>query len=222
MERRPTTTLKRTLERNLLAYAAAAGATSLGIAGMAGSAEARVVYTPVHKVISPNTILKLDLNHDGLSDFRFSQTFYSTVVSHFRHSSLNIQAAKRKNRIIGAGKYASALRAGVSIGSAGPFPGQDNVMARFYNPDSSYQWYGRWANYGKGVKNRYLGLKFTKNGTTRFGWARLTVETNGGTRMRAVLTGYAYETKANKPIVAGDEGAGAQSLGHLALGSPRK
>lgn len=219
METRATTKLKATLERNLAAYAAAAGAASVGMAAMAQPAQARVVYTPVHKVISPNSILPLDLNNDGIGDFNFAQTFYSTVVSHYRHSALSIQPARLKNRIIGAGPYAAALRAGASIGSAGPFPKHDNSMAKLNNPDSSYEWYGRWANHGKGVKNRYLGLKFTTNGKTRFGWARLTVDTNGGTRMRAVLTGYALETKVNKPIVAGDEGTGA-SLGDLAVGVP--
>jgi len=59
-----------------------------------------------------------------------------------------------------------------------------------------------WVNGGKGVKNRYLGLKFKIKGKFHFGWARLTVTTekNGFT---AALTGYAYETIPGKAIVAG-------------------
>ncbi len=53
---------------------------------------------------------------------------------------------------------------------------------------------GPWLN----VKNRYLGLKFIIKGKDHFGWARLTT-----TGRIALLTGYAYETIPNKPIIAG-------------------
>jgi hypothetical protein len=63
---------------------------------------------------------------------------------------------------------------------------------------------GQWANGGKGVKNRYLGLKFQINGKTQFGWARLTVKWSGPPfNFAATLTGYAYETIAGKSIIAG-------------------
>ena len=39
--------------------------------------------------------------------------------------------------------------------------------------------------------------------------------------LKVVLSGYAYETIPDKPIIAGDEGAGA-SLGRLALGAAGK
>jgi hypothetical protein len=56
-----------------------------------------------------------------------------------------------------------------------------------------------------GVKNRYLGLKFTIDGETHYGWARLTVAKGkrGSQVVDAILTGYAYETVANKPLYAG-------------------
>src|SRR5262249_46978262 len=58
-----------------------------------------------------------------------------------------------------------------------------------------------------GVTNRYLGLKFMIHGKTHFGWARLTVTVShkifGKRFIRTELTGYAYETIPNKPIIAG-------------------
>jgi hypothetical protein len=83
--------------------------------------------------------------------------------------------------------------------------------------------------------SRYLGLQFSVNGEAHFGWARLNV-TCENLHVIATLTGYAYETVANKAIVAGetkgaDEEAGAvledsvseparkATLGLLALGS---
>jgi hypothetical protein len=55
---------------------------------------------------------------------------------------------------------------------------------------------GPWA----GGKNGYLGLKFMIDGQVHFGWARVTVTKHIG---EVVLTGYAYETVANKHLKAG-------------------
>jgi hypothetical protein len=79
---------------------------------------------------------------------------------------------------------------------------------------------GPWAN----VANRYLGLKFQIKGKTHYGWARMTVKLSRAD-ITATLTGYAYETIPNRPIVAGKtKGPDVitvqpASLGHLAAGA---
>ena len=92
--------------------------------------------------------------------------------------------------------------------------------------------YGDWGGDGKGVRNRYLGLKFFVQAKAHYGWARLSVEIlksiGPGGRIKATLTGYAYETIPNKPIIAGktkgpdviavQPEAVPGSLGGLALG----
>jgi hypothetical protein len=78
-----------------------------------------------------------------------------------------------------------------------------------------------------GNKTRYLGLKFFINGKAHYGWARVKVAQaiDGSPRLSATITGYAYETVANKAITTGKEkGPDAASiqpatLGHLARGS---
>jgi hypothetical protein len=45
------------------------------------------------------------------------------------------------------------------------------------------------------------GIKFLINGEVHYGWARLSI-----TKSYYLLTGYAYETVANKAIPAGEEG----------------
>jgi hypothetical protein len=92
-----------------------------------------------------------------------------------------------------------------------------------------YPWYGPWMNGGKGVKDRYLGIRFTINGRIYFGWARMTVKPGGNIlgnpTFTAILTGYAYETIPGKAIVAGktkDPDVTAlhpATLGHLAAGA---
>jgi hypothetical protein len=88
-------------------------------------------------------------------------------------------------------------------------------------------------NGGKGVKNRYFGLKFKIKGRFHFGWARITVTTTKND-FTAILTGYAYETIPGKAIIAGatkgpdDEltrsfnthAPQPTTLGMLALGAP--
>jgi len=49
---------------------------------------------------------------------------------------------------------------------------------------------------------RYLGLEFSISGEVHFGWARLNVSCKE-LHVFASLTGYAYETIPNKPIIAG-------------------
>jgi hypothetical protein len=140
----------------------------------------------------------------------------------------------------GAYAQAVALRAGERIGPARIFGGADILVAhttQFGKGSSSTNWLDQWANRGKGLKDRYLGLKFMISGTVHFGWARVTVTTSGKT-FTTTLTGYAYETIPNKPIIAGKtKGQGhidnstAQlksaapaakpaTLGVLAMGSP--
>lgn len=59
--------------------------------------------------------------------------------------------------------------------------------------------YGAWRNV-----TRYLGLKFLIKGKIHFGWARVKVNRNDlPPYVRAVVTGYAYETIPGKAIIAG-------------------
>ena len=85
--------------------------------------------------------------------------------------------------------------------------------------------FGPFAN----TNHRFLGLRFTLQGKVHYGWARFTKVTasacNGGPAISATLTGYAYETIPNKPIIAGKtKGPDVltvqpASLGRLAQGS---
>ncbi len=58
---------------------------------------------------------------------------------------------------------------------------------------------GPWAFDGNG----YLGLRFKIGKQIHYGWARLTVQELGDYKFKATLTGYAYETIPNKPIITG-------------------
>jgi hypothetical protein len=57
--------------------------------------------------------------------------------------------------------------------------------------------------------NRYLGVRFTLNGKPHFGWVRMnTTWRETKESIKALITGYAYETQPGVAIAAGDRGEG--------------
>jgi hypothetical protein len=234
--------------RHLNMYALTATAAGVGLMALAQPAQAKIVYTPAHVNFSQHPGVTLDLNHDGIGDFILA--LGSRVESEGFASQYAVAYAPRSNNtdeIVAtsarSGAQAVALRAGERIGPRRVFGRVDILVAHgthFGKDSSSAFWLkGEWGNGGKGLKDRYLGLKFMISGNVHFGWARVTVTTNGKA-FTATLTGYAYETMPNKSIIAGktkgpDDGtigeqaspasfaaptATSATLGLLALGSP--
>jgi hypothetical protein len=217
--------LSNSVHHQLNMYALAASAMGVGM--LAQPADARIVYTQAHVKIAPNQQIPLDLNHDGIADFIFKDTFSTTSASFYRAGVLSILPAQTNeawgyvNNI--GGHYASALAAGIRVGANGKFSAGSRSLAYGGQEGTSIICEGKWSD----VRNRYLGLKFVIGGRIHFGWARLNVTCNVAQQGRtdAVLTGYAYETVPNKPIVTGKRRGpdvvpdDAATLGHLALGA---
>ena len=228
--------LSRPVHQRLNMYALAASAAGVGMLAVAPPSEAKIVYTAAHIRITPNHTILLDLNHDGKTDFSFRNVLSTTSAGSFRSDRLSI-FPRGANQIWGhktgaGGHYASALAAGIKVGPSGAFSAGSRSMAYGRDDVGSYYCEGKW----NGAQKRYLGLKFTIHGKTHFGWARLNVTCNLY-KVNAVLTGYAFETTANKAIVTGrtkgpEEVVGRpdaaltapvskpRSLGLLAMGSP--
>lgn len=179
--------VKPSLDKNLAAYMVAAGAAGVSMLG-AQSAEAKIVFTPVYVDLSSHTSYLLDLNNDGVGDFLISHWFYGHA------DRLSIAQKASGNQIFAEG---AALPAGVGIGPRGVFL-NDALLAENASVSgiSSFS-FGPW----KHADRRYLGLKLLVDGETHYGWARMTV--NAKTGILANLTGYAYETVPNRPILSG-------------------
>jgi hypothetical protein len=205
------------LERRLNSYALAASAAGVSMLALAQPAEAKIVYTPTSLTIGPNGTYQLDLNHDGTTDFKIANYYFCN--SDICTGNLNAYPALA-NGVEGVKgflgiPFAYALPRGARIGSKVPFSGQ-------FMTGSGSGGLGQWYD----VINRYLGLRIAINGKFHYGWARLTVEVAvHAFRISATLTGYAYETIPNKPIIAGrTKGPDVitvepASLGHLARGA---
>lgn len=234
---RKTARISDSLHRQLNMYTLVASAAGVSVLALAGASQAKVVYTETNQVTRAHVPLYIDLNHDGINDFLLRTTYYRGT-SYFK---VGLSAAGCNfNNAVGGQRFrdssyfvsaAFALPAGARIGPKNQFPVHHPFMAEeLFKKDigtSQYSDLGPWAGKGEGVTNRYLGLRFVVEGEVHYGWARLSVSLGHHRQyedVSGILTGYAYETVPNQPIVTGKtEGADvivlqAESLGGLARG----
>lgn len=242
--------LSSALEKNLSAYALAAGSAGVALLACAQPADAKVVITRVDISVPINgTPVQFDINGDGQTDFSLSAyadggcTSTSARLKHhkarpplgcgFFDDQLRVIPAQAANEIWQAGtsygyNCAANLGRGVRIDRLRPFAAGAMVMYGDVGTSAGNQfcpW--RFNNPPK----YFLGVKFLDTGgNLHYGWVRVA---SGG--VRATITGYAYETIPNKPILTGataeaDEAALTPSeltpqapqpamLGYLALGA---
>jgi hypothetical protein len=243
---RNTAEVRSSLDKSLRAYATAAGAAGVGLLALAPNAQAKIVFTAVHQTIRPDSTLKIDLNNDGVTDFTITDEYFATFA-HARNTGgpfptggyAAVQPAP-SNQVVeatsngGIGHFAQALPGGATINGSDKFGGNNASMVYCFGTGGVVlSRRGEWLH----SSNRYLALKFVINGQTHFGWARITISLPGGPVggciFSVMLSGYAYETVANKAIIAGEtSGPGVaenliapvngneRSLGVLALGAP--
>jgi hypothetical protein len=188
--------LSESVHKRLNMYALAANAAGVGVLACVLPAEAKIIYRHTHVVIGPHQHYNLDLNHDKVPDFVLQNSITGTdpPVYGLWVGKPRPGASVIGYRTNGDLNFASALKRGSRIGFGRRF---DTFTEAMVFRESSFH-LGKWSN----VKNRYLGLRFKIRGKAHYGWARLTVKVQG-TSITAILTGYAYETIPNKPIIAG-------------------
>jgi len=244
---RGSVSLNHILDKKLLGYAAAASAAGVSIMAMAQPSHAEIVYTPTHEAVKIRGTLALDLNGDGMTDFTFRNNLSSCgsqpparlatqppECSQHAFADLSIHPAGTNAVVAGnpinSRVWDSALPMGKIVGSQAKFSKYGSMEFCATNNGRSTYITGPWAN----VKNLFVGLQFSIDGQTHYGWARLSVTVKNIPRQvcatAAVLTGYAYETEPGKPILTGktsgkDEVSGTApagaTLGILATGSAR-
>lgn len=209
--------LSSALEKNLSAYALAAGSAGVALLACVQSSEAKVVFTKTNIVVPVNAgAIQFDINGDGQADFGLSAfggpstcTFTQARVKHEtqRHplgcpfdDQLKVVPAQAANEVWQAGtsygaKCANDVPRGVVIGARRPFGTGAMVMYGDAGTSEGFQfcpWRG-------GSSRPFLGVKFLDtSGAVHYGWVRVTVNF-----IDATIDGYAYETTPNKAIHAG-------------------
>jgi hypothetical protein len=209
------------LEKNLVAYAAAAGASLLTVSL---PADAQIIYTPSNTPMAVAVqnggpaLTPLDLNNDGSPDFNFilsstlrffSSTFVATTTA-FKFF-LKVNPAQKGNQAVQGHEAmaASALSAGAIIGPQQKF-GEGGLNLWFSSLKSNR--FGRSGSW-QPVEYAYVGLKFSINGQTHYGWARIkfAIPASYYPALRyPSIYGYAYESTPNKPILAGQTSESSQ------------
>jgi hypothetical protein len=199
---RKTANLSDSVHHQLNMYALAASAASVGMLALAKPAQARIIYTHAHQEVGRG--LTLDLNHDGIADFKIEKAYYG-------HFAWLVAASLGSNRVWGGAKpfQAAELPAGYPVGwNRTKFHVGGSIIATTtIRPEKSLyacsvdsggiSCNGPWSKATSG----YLGLKFFITGKIHYGWARLSYSPKlPGTWF---LEGYAYETIPKKPIITG-------------------
>ncbi len=209
--------LSSALEKNLSAYALAAGSAGVALLACVQPSEAKVVFTKTDIVVPVNAgSIQFDINGDGQADFGLSAlgptqscTFTQARVKHEgqRHplgcpfnDQLKVVPAQAANEVWQAGtsygaKCANDVPRGVLIGARRPFGTGAMVM---YGDEGTSEG-NQFCPWRGGSSRPFLGVKFLDtSGAVHYGWVRVTVSF-----ISATINGYAYETIPNKPILAG-------------------
>jgi hypothetical protein len=161
----------------------------------------------------------------------------SSVLPHSSRSASPKRRLKKPTNPVK--EAAAAVEWGVVVGNGPGRSFQSQALAM--DSSNSFYYFGgggtinSFGPWGKGRRGTgpYLGFKFLIDGEVHYGWARVNVKGNF-LDLSATLTGYAYETVANRPILTGftngsadtssDASQQAQppvtgSLGQLAIGA---
>ena len=227
---RGTSTLSSTLEKNLSAYALAAGSAGVALLACAQPAEAKVVVTKVDIPVPINAgPVNFDINGDGQNDFGLSAANFPTntctearskptgkngrqPLGCFFNDRLNVIPVQAANEVwqeglsfYGGEPCAADLGRGVRIDRLRPFAAGKILMTGEEGTSEGHQLCRSWT---QATNKHYLGVKFLdKESKVHYGWVRVI---NSFTH--ATITAYAYETIPNKPILAGAETGDEASL----------
>jgi hypothetical protein len=178
------------LNQRLSAYVTAASAAGVAMLAAAPAAEAKIVYTPAGLRMTLGGYLPIDMNGDGVDDFYFE---WRLLGSSFVTYGSYVGVIRKNIDDLVVMSSAAPLNWGVRIGPKAQF--RSLALLVLYSgicPACSAR--GPWA----GVNNKFLGVTFKISGQTHYGWVRVNLHTK-------TITGYAYETNANQPILAGDK-----------------
>jgi hypothetical protein len=129
----------------------------------------------------------------------------SSVYPHVSNSQRRKRQQKKPNTVKEA---AAAVPWGVVVGN-GPersfqsqaLPMDSSNSIYYFGGGGTVNSFGAWGK-GRRATGPYLGFKFLIDGEIHYGWARVNVQANF-LDVSATLTGYAYESVANRPILTG-------------------
>jgi hypothetical protein len=173
-----------------------------------------IVYTPTSVACSVpvdrSCMFAIDVNNNGKTDFTVEESLSfhkcSGPLQYWVSGSVTVRPARVPGVVDGAvSRWAGALNTGDQIGKNQNFdPGAPTMTKFAFGNCGHYYDDGYWLNAGV----HYLGLRFPIHGRAHYGWAQLSVTENNQapkSGLTTTLTGYAYQTKAGRSIMAGQK-----------------
>lgn len=194
---------KQTLKK-LGSYSAAA----IAIIGIQKEAEGQVVYTNIRDTLLnlQNSVIFLDLNNDGVLDFRF-------------------KAGEATDDFITAGGTGNSM---IATTGSESWPALYPVRLKYLDPIDANQLWGRQnfgliametsggdthfdGTYGMPIQTAdgYLGVRFKVGANQHYGWVRLDCSDNA---KWLVIKDFAYNATPGVPINAGQTGEGCGDI----------
>jgi hypothetical protein len=210
------------LDRNLFSYALAASSAGVALLACAQPAEATVVATKVNIAVPANSgLIQFDINGDGVMDFGLAVTSYIDCPTSARRYNggakvrpnllcasigrVTVDAVQPADQTVVEGVWrgghcAAAMGKGVPVGSSRNFQHSDLAMGFFSGISAAVNTY---CNFVGSHPKHYLGVKFRDtSGDMHYGWVRVVVQ-QFRDQFSATITGYAYETEPDQPIITG-------------------
>jgi hypothetical protein len=165
------------------------------------SSSSSIVYTDVvPDSIFHGATYNLDLNNDGIYDFKFSTNITVGRCSAWGTSSVNTYASVSsigsQNAILVSGTYPGALDTNTVIGNRATWSSSSGQTLKYIS--TCYPPRGNWST----SEDKYLGLKIKKDRKILYGWIRLSVNMYGP-GPSIVVRDYAYNSTSTKQILAG-------------------
>jgi hypothetical protein len=203
--------LSNSLQRDVAAYALAAGAAGGGLLAFGSQAHAQIVYTQTRIFVNHDQKTRLDFNGDGIPDvviYEIPSTVYGDIPSNaVAAEALSPMGGLLWDFWIFGTYFLSPLSFGARIGNSGKFARKGSLEN--VSLSGAYYVTGGWIDYT--FEPRYLGARFEIKGEVHYGWVRIRTKVQAAKKNILVLiTGYAYETQPNRGIRAGDTGQGGR------------
>lgn len=180
-----------------ITVAIVAGALLTSLLAFASTAAAEVVYTPANVTLSGDGYIKIDLNHDAITDFVLRSVLtaaYCGTVGGGYTGSTRIIPTTGDGIVVSHLNFAALLASGISVDANSTFYNARTIVTQLKACNGSLKYV-----------SGYLGLEFQINGQTHYGWALVDISVYSGFRygMRTTLIGFAYETIPGQAIRTG-------------------
>ncbi|MDH7503042.1 MAG: hypothetical protein QHJ82_10090 [Verrucomicrobiota bacterium] len=171
-------------------------------------ADDRVVYREGPIVLTQGSPIDLDLDQDGVADFRFSVGTLAELPSPGAHSIsrpyLDTFAFNRNDYLLNADGRIVLKEAGFKFGPKtkdGKSWGHrdSEVQAIAYASGNT------WPGFSGKPPEAYLGVRFVSKGAVHYGWIRFVVPKTYPPAAFPVIADWAYESRPNTLIRAGEK-----------------